>query len=148
MLHDCASEDFFLYCDIADFARVQSRAAVRANTSLSPDFYKRLIALLKSLGDTNSLENGAIDRSESDIVIGKSEVYDAQSLVVVLVSRWLHNAVNGRLVVATGQELHHVAGVDDQTVLDVTDPSPFAVGGEHLESRYRLAPQESNTSEI
>lgn len=71
------------------------------------------------------------------------------------------------LVVAACEECHHVACVDDlgwnirfaditvtsllrayQSVVDVADPFPFAVGSHNLQAPDRLAPQNGNAADV
>ena len=61
------------------------------------------------------------------------EVERAEAGVRALVCERMHDAVDGRLVKVLHEELHAVAGVDDERVREVAHILPAAGGGEDLE---------------
>ena len=65
-----------------------------------------------------------------------------------LVRGRLHDAVDGGLVEAPGEELERVPGVDDERVGHVPDPAPAAVGGEDLQRGDGLRPEDGEGAEV
>jgi hypothetical protein len=65
-----------------------------------------------------------------------------------LIGRRLDDAVDGRFVVSSREELECIADVDDKGVWDVFDPTPFAVRGEDLEGGDALRPEDAYSAVI
>ena len=111
MLHEDAVDNLLLNSVVSP---LELSEAIRLNDTSAPFPHCRCALIFNTSLHAFFLQLRALrERHKLRVIVGHREVENPKTLKVALVGRRLDDAVDGRLVVASGQHLHRVADVDD-----------------------------------
>lgn len=117
--------------------------------SQPPLLHRRRALVRHASRNAHALKDRAIrERLQENVIVRHRKVECPEALVPALIRRGLHDAVDRRLVEPTGEELHRVARIDDECVVDVSHPTPAVVRREYLQSSDRLASKDGNAADV
>ena len=162
MLHNDSAQDFLL---IPVVLHLQRRPPIRPRPRFPPLLHRRRILVRAPSLHSNTLKNRALrERHQGDTVVRHREVERPETLIPPLVRWRLHDAVDRAFVEPARQHLERVSDVDDlvmrvsirkgnkerayEGVVLVLDPPPLAIWRHDLQGGNRLAPQDSNGSDV